>query len=275
MKTSVFIFMLFGVAGMMLVGCNNKKQYRPDARIVSAMNAKYPKATKVEWEQKHDYQVAKYYDNNIESEAWFDNNGKWLMTESDIKYNALPAAVRNSFEKSMYATWKKDDVDKIERDGMAAIYIVEVEKEGQDMDLYFTGNGMLVKAIDDDHHGEWGNYMPVMPVIKDRVLQKYGNATIVNTYKKGGKLYVDIVDHNRPKELVFDNNDWVETSWRVDAADVPSAVMNALKASDYNKYRIDAIDFYETAHHSYYRFNLEEGGKTKELSIDAAGNIIQ
>lgn len=51
MKTKVIIFMLFGIAGLILTGCNNKKQYRPDANIVSAMNAKYPKATKIEWEK--------------------------------------------------------------------------------------------------------------------------------------------------------------------------------------------------------------------------------
>lgn len=274
MKTTVFIFMLLGVAGLTWTGCNNKNSYKPDARIVSAMNAKYPKATRIEWKQKHDYQVAEYYDNGVESEAWFDNNGRWLMTESDIKYSALPAPVRNGFEKSIYASWKKDDVDKIEREGMAPIYVVEVDKGGQDMNLYFTGSGMLVKAVDDDHRDGWDDYMPVMPVIKDKILQKYGNATIINTYKKNGKLYADVADHNRVKEIVFDNNNWIRTSWEVDAADVPSAVMNALKASDYNKYRVNHIYFNESPDRSYYTFNLEEGNNTKNWSVDAGGNVI-
>lgn len=275
MKTTVFILMLIGAVSLAMGGCNNKKGYRPDARIVSAMNAKYPKATKIEWEQKHGYQVAEYYENGVESEAWFDNNGKWLMTESDVKYASLPAAIRNTFEKSMYATWKKDDVDKIERDGMSPVYIVEVEKEGQDMDLYFTQNGMLVKAVDEHSRGEWGDYRPVMPVIKDKVLQKYGDATIINTNKKGGKLYVDIVDHNKPKELVFDDNEWVATSWKVDQADVPSVVMKAFRESEYNNYRINDIMFYESADNSYYRFNLEQGNKNVDLSVDSAGKIVK
>lgn len=274
MKTSVFIFMLLGIAGLALTGCNNKKSYKPDARIISAMNAKYPKAARIEWEQKHDYQVAEYYDNGVESEAWFDNNGRWLMTESDVKYTALPAAVRNGFEKSIYAGWKKDDIDKIERDGMAPVYVIEVEKEGQDMDLYFTAGGMMVKAVNDDARERWGNYLPVMPVIKDRVVQKYPDATIINTYKKGGRLYVDIVDNNKPKELIFDNNEWNETSWMVDRADVPSAVMNALQKSDYNNYRIKDITFNEGKDFSYYHFDLEQGGTDKELSIDPNGQIV-
>ena len=37
------------------------------------------------------------------------------MTETDIPYNALPQAVKMSFENSEYASWKRDDIDKLER----------------------------------------------------------------------------------------------------------------------------------------------------------------
>lgn len=275
MKTSVFILMLFGIAGLIMTGCNNNKQYRPDAKIVSAMNARYPKATKMEWKQKHGYQVAEYYDNGVESEAWFDNNGKWLMTESDLKYSALPAAVRNSFERSMYAGWKKDDIDKIERDGMPAVYIIETEKEGDDTDLYFTANGNLVKVVSDAGRDHMRDYMPLMPVIQNQVRQKYPDAAIIETADRHGKLYVDIVDNGRPKELVFNDNRWVSTSWKVDKADVPSAVMTALRGSEYNNYEVKDIVFNESGANSYYRFYLEQGNHNKELDIDPAGQIVK
>lgn len=275
MKTSLFIFMLFGMTGLVLAGCNNKKQYRPDARIVSAMNAKYPKASRVEWEQKHGYQVADFYDNGMESEAWFDQNGKWLMTESDVKYSALPSAIKNTFEKSPYSSWKKDDIDKIERQGMSAVYIIEVEKDGQETDLYFTAGGMLVKALNERERGDRTDYMPVLPEIQTQVLQKYPGAAIIETDKKGGKLYVDILDNRKPKELVFDHNTWVSTSWKMDKADVPSAVMDALRNSEYKNYRINDVVFYESAASSSYRFNLEQGDKEVDVSIDPQGKITR
>lgn len=275
MRTNVLILMLFGVAGLVMTGCNNKHSYRPDAKIISAMNAKYPKATKVEWKQKHDYQVAEYYDNGIESKAWFDNNGKWLMTESDMKYSALPSTIRNNFEKSMYNGWKRGDVDKIEREGMPAVYVVEVEKEGQDTDLYFTSNGMLVKAVNDADRGHDWDYMPLMPVIKDQIRQKYPDAAIIETMEKRGKLYVDIVDNGKPKEIVFDNNKWTATSWKVDKADIPSAVMTSLRGSEYNNYQINDIIFHEAGNASYYRFDLEKGDQHKNLDIEPSGTIVK
>ena len=42
------------------------------------------------------------------------------------------------------------------------------------------------------------------------------------------RLTLDILDNGRVKEVVFDNDNWVSTSWNVDKADVPSAVMTAL-----------------------------------------------
>lgn len=274
MKTKVIIFMLFGIVGLLMTGCNNKKQYRPDARIISAMNTKYPKATKIEWEQKHDYQVAEYYENGVESKAWFDKDGKWMMTESNLKYSGLPVAIRNTFEKSMYSGWKKDDIDKIERYGMQPVYVIEVEKEGQDVDLYFAANGMLVKTVNGKDMGHDNDYMPLAPAIRDNVMRKYPDASVIETAKKGGKKYVDIMDNGRVKELVFDNDNWVSTSWKVDKADVPSAVMTTLRGADYKNYTIDGITFYETADHSYYQVKMNEGTKDKKVNIDSTGKVV-
>ena len=61
------------------------------------------------------YYVAEFREDGIEHEAWFDGTGKWVMTESNLRYSSLPQAIREQFEKSVYSTWKKDDIDKIER----------------------------------------------------------------------------------------------------------------------------------------------------------------
>lgn len=274
MKTKVIIFMLFGIAGLILIGCNNKKQYRPDADIVSAMNAKYPKATKIEWERKHNYEVAEYDENGVNSKAWFDKNGKWVMTESNLKYSGLPGAIRNNFERSMYGNWKKGDVDKVEREGMQPVYVVEVEKEGQDVDLYYTANGMLVKTVKDGNRGHNDDFMPLAPVVRENIMRKYPDASVIEMTDKRGKRYVDILDNGRVKEVVFDNDNWVSTSWKVDKADVPSAVMTALRGADYRNYTIDDITFYESADHSYYQIDMNEGSKEKRVNIDSSGKIV-
>ena len=129
MKTRLILFILLFISGFAIAGCKQQNQYRPDAKIVAAFNNKYPQSDKVEWEQKQGYYVAEFREDGIEHEAWFDGTGKWVMTESNLRYSSLPQAIREQFEKSVYSTWKKDDIDKIERAGMEAVYIIELEKE--------------------------------------------------------------------------------------------------------------------------------------------------
>ena len=120
MKTRLILFILLFISGFAIAGCKQQNQYRPDAKIVAAFNNKYPQSDKVEWEQKQGYYVAEFREDGIEHEAWFDGTGKWVMTESNLRYSSLPQAIREQFEKSVYSTWKKDDIDKIRGLGLGA-----------------------------------------------------------------------------------------------------------------------------------------------------------
>lgn len=259
--------------GIVLTGCNQKKQYRPDTKIVNAFNSKYPKAERVEWEQKHDYYVAEYHDNNMESEAWFDQAGKWMMTETNMKYNQLPQAIRTHFEQSSYSNWKKDDVDKIERVGMQPVYIIEIEKEGQDTDLYYNANGQLVKTVNDVKRNDNYNYLPIPAVLSNKIKEKYPDATIIESENKNRKTEIDILQNGKSKEVIFNGNDWEATSWEVRKSEVPSVVMEAFRKSEYGKYRIDDIYFYETTSENYYLFDLEQGDTDVHITIDLNGKI--
>lgn len=275
MKTKFLVFVFLLISSLVMAACNQKNQYRPEAKIITAFNTKYPKADKVEWEAKQGFQVAEFYENNIECEAWFDNNGKWLMTKSDLRYSNLPQSIRENFEKSMYSNWKKEDINKIERTGMNPVYIVEVEKGGQETDLYYNEDGTLAKTLNDPVKDQPNNYMPVSPVISDLIVQKYPEATIIDTDMEKGKLEVDILDGGKTKEIIFNGNTWLSTSWEVRKAEVPTVVMEAFRGSAFGKYRIDDIHFYETPTTSYYLFDLEQGNSEVHLLIDPNGKIIQ
>lgn len=274
MKTKHLFFAFFLVTAIIWAGCNNKKQYRPASGIVNAFNNKYPKAERIDWEQNHDYYVAKFHENNMDQKAWFDQAGKWMMTETDYRYNNLPQAIRNHFDKSIYNNWKKEDIEKIERVGMQPVYIIEVQKEGQETDLYYSENGRLVKTQHDVKKDNNFNYMPVSVAVRDKIKQKYPDATIIETDNENGKQEIDILDNGKSKEVILHNGNWVSTSWEVSKAEVPSVVMDAFRKSEYNKYRIDEIHFYETPDRSYYHFDLEQGDSDANLYIDPSGNIV-
>lgn len=87
-------------------------------------------------------------------------------------------------------------------------------------------------------------------------------------------MEVDILDGGKAKELIFQGNDWLSTSWEVSKAEVPSVVMETFRHSNleipHRRY-----SFYETPNNSYYYFDLEQGNSEVHLSIDPTGNILQ
>lgn len=278
MKKNLFLLIAFlSVATFAFAtGCDKDDNHIPNATIVNALKVKYPQAGRVEWEMKKNYHVAEFWQNGVEMEAWFDNSGKWVMTESDIKFPNLPEAIKNSFNASEYKAWKIEDVDKIEKAGMATVYIIEVEKGELETDLYYAEDGTLVKAVADKDGNS--QYFPesVPDAISKAISAKYPNARIIDTDTEKGMIEVDIMDGGKHKEVIFDNsNKWVSTSWEVRKSDVPAMVMNAIKASEYQKYRIDDIDFYETPSGSYYRFELDKEPQDIYLMITPQGQIIK
>ena len=73
------------------------------------------------------------------------------MTETDYGKDLfyLPSVVEKSFSEGEYGTWIVDDIDFYERTDKD-FYLIEVEKAGQrDMDLYYSPDGVLIKAVPD------------------------------------------------------------------------------------------------------------------------------
>ena len=42
-----------------------------------------------------------------------------------------------------YADWRVDDVDKLTREGMETLYVIEVEKGESELDLFYLSTGIL------------------------------------------------------------------------------------------------------------------------------------
>lgn len=156
MKLNVY-FILLALSSMSLLSCDDddKKSELPEA-LQQSFSKKFPTATLVEWEKKGAYYEADFIYNNTETSAWFALDGTWEMTESDILYSTLPAEVKTTFESSKYASWRVDDADQLERKDLETTYVLDVELGEQEMDLYYSKEGELIKAVvdtdSDDSH---------------------------------------------------------------------------------------------------------------------------
>ena len=134
------------------------------------------------WSTRGTNHVASFNQDNTEKEAWFDANGVWLMTETDIAYDALPAPVKQAFEAlTQYEGWKRDDVDMLERKGMEKVYVIEIEKGKEELNLFFDVNGNLLKEVADKE-------------TLSRILCKWKQDSVVSLF-----LYLDSVFKNKHK----------------------------------------------------------------------------
>lgn len=275
-----FFSLLLALCGLFLgTACdddNDDNRYTPASAITKALAEKYPDAQRISWENKHGYEVADFYLGNYDTEAWFDNQGNWIFTETEIPLSILPAAIRDNIAAGPYAQWViKNEIDKIERPDAPTFYIVEVEKAEQEMDLYYTEDGALIKEVadDDDNH----TYQPaVVPdAIKNKLAELYPNASLLEYDVEKHGVEVDIFDGDIHKEVVFTPEyEWVYTEWEIHTNDVPAAVMQALRASAYAAYAIDDIHVFEKPAGLFYEFELEQGEREIKVTFDAAGTLI-
>lgn len=276
------LFLLVTIIGITLYSCNSDDDdvvsgVTTDA-VKSAFTSKYPSAQNVNWENKVGYQVADFINNSVISSAWYDSKGTWYMTESDIPYTALPTGVKSTFEASEYATWRIDDIDMLERTGYETIYVIEVELQDTEVDLYYSTEGILIKSIVDSDNKDSQNYIPTpTPTdIESFIKTKYANARIMEIDEEDGMIEIEIIHDNMAKEVYFNQQkEWLYTSWDIKKHSVPTTVTNAISNSAYANYEIDDINYIETSTSTYYLVELERGDSEIKIKIDANGNIIE
>jgi len=266
----------------LIAGCDKDDDgIRVDRAMEEAFRSRYPGVTHVEWERNNDYYVADFRQNGTEAEAWYDRQAIWCMTETDLRYADLPQAVGTAFEESDYSRWRIDDIDMLEYPDRETVYILEVEQGNAECDLYFTVDGVMVKALaagignGSGNNGETHQPSGLLSAIKDFIAEKYPQARIVDVDTERNSIEVDIVDGRTPREAVFSpTGEWTYTETKVRQADLPQAVLDTVRASQYGSWRIDDIDHYAAPTGEYYRLELESGDREMHLKIAADGSTL-
>lgn len=202
-----FVMLAMGLMSFAMLSCNDDDDSAPiPSELENAFVARFGEVAH-DWSTRGTNFIAEFKDRNQDVDAWFDANGNWLMTETDLPFEALPEAVKQSFLAGEYKDWKRDDVDMLERKGMETIYVIEVERGHQEYDLYFDGNGTLLKAVEDvDKEDDSDKYLPTaLPDAVTRILaEKYEGYKLLEVEREPGNvLEVDIWLHSTKHEVRF------------------------------------------------------------------------
>jgi Putative beta-lactamase-inhibitor-like, PepSY-like len=114
------------------------------ADVTDAFKARYPHAERVEWKDNLGSFEAQFNLNNYEMSANFNSKGEWLHSERKMKYEELPASVKDGFAKSKYTEWEKVSAYEINKSMEPIKYRILVKKSGvQKKYLYFDTEGKL------------------------------------------------------------------------------------------------------------------------------------
>lgn len=288
--------MYFALLAMGMIGLqscsNNDDDNLPSSQVPEAIrnafDSSFSNTANLSWEtktvSKGQYYKAEFNnksDNGYKTEAWYTADGTWYMTETEMPYNAIPQAVKTSFESSEYASWKRDnEVDRIERNAVKEIiYIIEVESpQDVDMDLHYSADGILVKAVNDDGDGDNEALLPDAPsemvtTATEFIQKNYPNARIIEIEAEHGVIEIDIIHDNRSKEVLLGTTyEWISTSW--DVYTLPAKVTEAINASQYNGYVVDDAEYFETSTGNYYLVELEQGKSEVKIKITEDGEIV-
>ena len=128
------------------VSCDKFEDGRPAGSVLSEFERMYPDAKDVEWEPdmlnwKVSFELGTPPD-VTEHEAWYDRDGKWLRTESDILQNALPQVIKDALAASEYASaiLSAGDIEYVETPE-GNYYQLEVKYNGAEVKLKVTEDG--------------------------------------------------------------------------------------------------------------------------------------
>lgn len=261
-------------------GCDNDddRRYQPETVVQVTFRNMYPDAAQVEWEPKLGYSVAEFYDNKKEKDAWFNTDGEWLLTETDLVYADLPDEVVNAIAISEYTSWKKEDVDYLERKDMEPVYTIEVEQGNQELDLYYSVKGVLLKVVTDGSNDHIAVPTPVNEEILKVAKELYPNAKIVEIDIEQDWIEVDLQEDYVPFTMILSKKyQWIRSEWEIAWTVVPEVVKAAIKTAGYtiNVYEDDADKVTRsttgTGQETVYRIELDREPNDIVLYFTEAG----
>ncbi len=114
------------------------------APVASAFKAKFPNATKTNWEMENanEYEAC-FKLNGEEISANFDNTGKWLETETEIKVSDLPSPIQTVLKRD-FSGFEVEEASKIENLKNGNCFEAEIEKSEETFDVLFTPDGKVL-----------------------------------------------------------------------------------------------------------------------------------
>lgn len=145
-------FAVMAALAMSLLSCEKYEDGKPSRDVRTQFKDMYPDARDVEWEAERGLWQVSFETGTPpavkEHEAWYDSNGNWIRTETDILASELPQSVKDAIAASEYASAVilHDDIEYVTTpDG--DYYSLELMYNGVKIRLNVTEGGEVAKPL--------------------------------------------------------------------------------------------------------------------------------
>lgn len=280
MNAKISIFTIFACFALLFAGCSKDNEnipggIEPPNLIIDSFKVKYPGAQGTEWQVAGDYYVADFRLDSTEVAAWFvPTTGQWVMDKADLRITLIPDEIVNALQEGVYAGWTIEEAYVINRAGFGTIYKVEVEKGVQDIDLYVSQYGNLIKVVEDTGNNTDEPIIIPAQVASLMELTFAGSELLyMEPNSQGYVLY--LLDGTVFKIAQLNSSYlWQSTTWKLSEQDVPTGVMQAFENSAYANDPVSSIYTLLNANGTFFLFNVIHNGQFTTVKFDAIGNIV-
>lgn len=144
MKTFKLLFL-----GLILLISSNVSSQVPPTLVKDSLQKLYPTVNTIGWSTNATYYVAGFQYNRFPTKVWFDNQGHWLMKQTDWQVmDEVPEAVYHTFTMGPYSTDEVLDVTLVEFPNKPAQVVVHIGEYNSETSyqLFYLTNGELINA---------------------------------------------------------------------------------------------------------------------------------
>lgn len=278
MNIQLSFFTLFACVALFLSGCSNDDDIpggiEPTEHILNAFQEKYPNGKDARWKISHDFYVVEFQNPLVDTKAWFTETGIWMMDETDLPLKEIPHPVTEAIQQSEYASWTLDDAEIVHRAGMAFIYKIEVKKEKQERDLYYSSCGNLIKTVNDTKNYE-DEPIFVPEQVTNLMATTFPTAALLYMESDANGYILYLLDGTTYK-IVHLNSEylWQNTTWQLTEEEVPVLILDKFKASEYGNDPILSIWVLVNADGEFHLFEVIHNGHPTTVKLDVFGNIV-
>jgi len=147
-----FLVIFACLAAAVFVSCDKYEDGKPSKDVRSEFNRMYPDARDVEWEYQGAYWEVSFETGSRPDEtdhtAWYDKNGAWIQTCTEVFLSAVPLEILNYLKASGYGTGQFEDNDAEYFDTPAGnFYWFDLRYEGQKIDVDVTEDGKVFLTL--------------------------------------------------------------------------------------------------------------------------------